>query len=162
MIENEQEMAQLTPEPPPEQSVAKITEIIEEGIVLDFGEKAYVCNRAIKFAVGDRVKVIKDSGTYIVAFPLGAPITELHADSATYAETAGSAETAETAKTAASATSANTAASADNAETADHADVAARVQAPNETAAIEFRVLSNELYFRIYGYANWIKLQKAT
>ncbi len=35
--------------------------------------KHYKCNAATQIRPGDLVKVIKDSGTYVVEYPLGAP-----------------------------------------------------------------------------------------
>lgn len=50
-----------------------------DGVALIFpGEtvasaKHYKCNAAAPIRVGDIVKVVKDSGTYVVEYPLGAP-----------------------------------------------------------------------------------------
>lgn len=60
-------------------ATAIVTEIAEDGLKLKFpgeetgGEKVYPCNAGCSFAVGDRVVVYPDSGTFIVMFPLGAP-----------------------------------------------------------------------------------------
>ena len=35
--------------------------------------KHYKCNTSITFSAGQRVKIIKDSGTYIVEYPVGNP-----------------------------------------------------------------------------------------
>src|SRR5699024_7089345 len=98
MIENEQQLAELIPAEPPEQTLATIVSIGTSGIVLDFGEKEYACNQGIKFVVGQRVLVEKRSGTYVVICPIGAPSTEVIADKAIYADSAGTAETATTAQ----------------------------------------------------------------
>ncbi len=58
----------------------------EKGVKLAFdGEKGaspkyYQCNAAVKFARGQRVKVDKHSGTFVVDYPLGLPAEEIEAD----------------------------------------------------------------------------------
>lgn len=60
-------------------SFATVEEVGPSGITLildgteESGGKSYPCNAALLFRPGDRVKVHKDSGTYVVEFPLGAP-----------------------------------------------------------------------------------------
>lgn len=60
-------------------SFATIDQIYEDGITLIFdGEetasaKHYKCNSFCIFAPGQRVRVIKDSGTYVVEYPVGNP-----------------------------------------------------------------------------------------
>ena len=60
-------------------SFATVEEVGASGITLildgteESGGKSYPCNAALLFRPGDRVKVHKDSGTYVVEFPLGAP-----------------------------------------------------------------------------------------
>ena len=62
-----------------EVELATIVGIGENGLVLQFDgeeekrEKNYRCNSGVKFAVGDRVKIHKTSGTYIVEYALGNP-----------------------------------------------------------------------------------------
>lgn len=62
---------------------AVIGAVNAEGVTLIFpgeeeaGEKNYKCNAAVKLKAGDRVKVIKDSGTYLVEYPVGAPNSAL-------------------------------------------------------------------------------------
>lgn len=54
-----------------------------DGVTLIFpgedeaGEKNYKCNAAVKLSAGDRVKIVKDSGTYLVEYPIGAPNSSL-------------------------------------------------------------------------------------
>lgn len=66
----------------PESSFATIADIKADGISLIFdgqdepSEKHYKCNCFAVFANGDRVKVFKDSGTYVVEYPLGNPRKE--------------------------------------------------------------------------------------
>lgn len=147
MIENEQQLAELIPAEPPEQTLAKIVSIGTSGIVLDFGEKEYACNQGIKFEVGQRVLVEKRSGTYVVICPIGAPSTEVIADKAIYADSAGTAQTATTAQ---SATTAQTADSATTAETAQTADVAESLRSATiSSQTIQLGIQSSKLYFRI-------------
>lgn len=106
MIENYQQQAAAMPEEPPDQSFATVAAVYADGISLKFdgsaapSAKHYKCNAAIKFEAGQRVRIIKDSGTYVVEYPVGVPLTKLHADTADSSKTA---ETATTAKTAATA-----------------------------------------------------------
>lgn len=61
---------------------ATVTQILDTGLKLRFdgatkaSQKVYKCNREVLFYVGDRVKVFKDGGTYIVEYPVGAPKKE--------------------------------------------------------------------------------------
>ena len=60
---------------------ATIGTVYEDGISLIFpgqtteSEKHYKCNTAIQFSAGQRVKVIQDSGTWVVEYPVGNPTT---------------------------------------------------------------------------------------
>ena len=60
-------------------SFATIDQIYDDGITLIFdgeetaSEKHYKCNSFCIFAPGQRVRVIKDSGTYVVEYPVGNP-----------------------------------------------------------------------------------------
>lgn len=62
-----------------EHQIATVATVEDDGLTLIFdGEnasdgKSYPCNASIAFAEGDRVKVEKDSGTYLVDFTIGAP-----------------------------------------------------------------------------------------
>ena len=64
---------------------AKVGEVFEDGVTLIFdaqqeegaSEKHYRCNAGIKIASGDRVKLLKDSGTYVVEYVVGAPNSDL-------------------------------------------------------------------------------------
>ena len=151
MIENEQQLAELIPAEPPEQTIATIASIGTSGIVLDFGEKEYSCNQGIKFSVGQRVLVEKRSGTYVVVCPIGAPITELVADKATYADSAGTAETATTATNATNAT---------NAENAEISEMAKSIRSPINSQKIQFNVSGGVLSYRV-GSSSWVALQNA-
>lgn len=58
---------------------ATIGAVYEDGVTLlfdgqtDASEKHYKVNTSIQFAAGQRVKVIKDSGTYVVEYIVGNP-----------------------------------------------------------------------------------------
>lgn len=75
---------------------AYITGVHDDGVTLRFDDgsesaKHYKCNASIVFKIGDRVRIIEDSGTYVVEYPVGSPRTSLDADTAVAAETAASA-----------------------------------------------------------------------
>ena len=148
ILETYQEQQAIVQPDPPGQSFATVGTVYEDGIALIFNGaeteslKHYKCNAAVRFAAGQRVRIIEDSGTYVVEYPVGAPAQSIYADSAAraayaseagYAESAGKAATATKADTAASAGSADTAKSAGTAETAKSAETAA--QAENAAAA---------------------------
>lgn len=148
ILETYQEQQAIVQPDPPGQSFATVGTVYEDGIALIFNGaeteslKHYKCNTAVRFTAGQRVRIIEDSGTYVVEYPVGAPAQSIYADSAAraayaseagYAESAGKAATATKADTAASAGSADTAKSAGTAETAKSAETAA--QAENAAAA---------------------------
>ena len=122
MIENYQEEKELEEEiqEPEDQHFATVAGVYSDGLTLKFdgaaaaSSKRYKCNTFFKFAAGDRVFIMKDSGTYVVICKIGAPATSINVDYATSANTANSATTANTAS---SATSANSASSATNVTT---------------------------------------------
>lgn len=94
---------------------ATVAGVYNDGLSLRFdgedtpSEKHYKCNSFAVFKVGDRVRIIEDSGTYVVEYPIGNPKKTFVADSAKTATTAGSASTASKADSATSASSATTA-----------------------------------------------------
>ena len=59
--------------------MATIAEIFEDGVTLIFDgqeeatDKHYKCNTSAKLAVGDRVMLASESGTYVVAYAVGNP-----------------------------------------------------------------------------------------
>lgn len=59
--------------------LATISAIYDDGIGLIFdgqtepSQKHYRCNTSAVFSVGQRVKLVKVSGTYVVEYPVGAP-----------------------------------------------------------------------------------------
>lgn len=111
-METYQDLAADEPNEVPEASFATISEIFEDGVTLLFDgldeptTKRYKVNAFVVFQPGDRVRVIKDSGTYVVEYPVGNPRTEFTADSAANADHA---------------TTADNATNADHATTADSA-----------------------------------------
>ena len=64
--------------------LATVAEVTNDGLRLQFDgsdaatEKVYKCNASCIFLVGDRVKVTKHSGTYLVDYVIGAPGEEGH------------------------------------------------------------------------------------
>lgn len=65
-------------------SFATIDQIYDDGITLIFdgeetaSEKHYKCNSFCIFAPEQRVRIIKDSGTYVVEYPVGNPNARCH------------------------------------------------------------------------------------
>ena len=124
IYQEEQEIQEKQPE---NASFATIAQVYEDGVTLLFGkedapsQKRYRVNSFAVFHAGDRVFLAKDSGTYVVLFPIGTPKASFRAG------TAAQADTANTAGTAAKANSAVYATNAANAEHADAADTAGRL-----------------------------------
>ena len=64
---------------PQDATFATIGAIYEDGVTLIFDgqeeptEKHYKVNTSVVFAAGDRVKICKDSGTYVVEYTVGSP-----------------------------------------------------------------------------------------
>lgn len=64
---------------------ATVTGVFEDGLTLRLDgeetatQKRYKCNKFCVFAVGDRVRIIKDSGTYVVEYPIGNPMKKVEA-----------------------------------------------------------------------------------
>lgn len=58
---------------------ATIGEVYEDGVSLIFdgeteaSQKHYLVNTSVSFAAGQRVKITKDCGTYVVEYPVGVP-----------------------------------------------------------------------------------------
>ena len=72
----------LLAEPAPaeiERHFATVGTVYEDGIALVFdgeseeSEKHYLCNTGVTFAAGDRVRILRESGTYIVEYVVGPP-----------------------------------------------------------------------------------------
>lgn len=100
MIETYQDLQALEIDEPAEASFATVASVYDDGLTLQFegqataSEKRYKCNTFCIFHPGDRVRVIKDSGTYVVEYPVGNPRTSFAADTAAHADRADSAEEA--------------------------------------------------------------------
>ena len=79
LLETYQQRAAENKAAPKDCSFATVGQVYADGIALIFdGEstasaKHYLCNTAVKFAAGQRVHLVKDSGTYIVEYPVGVP-----------------------------------------------------------------------------------------
>lgn len=60
---------------------ATVGAVYSDGISLIFDgqqqatSKHYKCNTSCRFSAGQRVRIIKDSGTYVVEYPVGWPAT---------------------------------------------------------------------------------------
>ncbi|MDD3193905.1 MAG: hypothetical protein PHE47_08725 [Oscillospiraceae bacterium] len=97
IYQEEQEIRESRPE---EACFATIAQVYEDGVTLLFADqntpsqKKYCCNSFAVFHAGDRVFLAKDSGTYVVLFPIGQPKAGFHADTATKATTATNAANA--------------------------------------------------------------------
>lgn len=85
--QRESEVAEHT-----ESGFATVGEIFADGITLIFdgqttaSEKHYKCNAFEVFAAGQRVKIAKDSGTYVVEYPVGEPRNSFSVDNAANAD----------------------------------------------------------------------------
>lgn len=81
MIETYQEEQELVTAEPENQNFATVGEIYDDGVSLIFDgetaptQKHYKVNSGVIFASGDRVRILKDSGTYVVEYPVGSPMT---------------------------------------------------------------------------------------
>jgi len=79
VIENYQDEQNVAAIEPESSNFATIGAVYEDGVSLIFdgtsspSEKHYKVNNSITFATGDRVKILKDSGTYVVEYVVGAP-----------------------------------------------------------------------------------------
>lgn len=131
---------------PQDATFATIDKIFDDGVTLIFDgqeaatEKHYKVNSFAIFKEQDRVRIIKDSGTYVVEYPVGAPKRTFHADTATTAD---------------SATKANT---ADNASNAKEADAAAcLIDGASDSKLVYLKIVSGVLYFSANG-TSWTEL----
>ena len=97
IYQEEQDIQEKQPE---NASFATISQVFEDGVTLRFGQedtpsqKRYRVNSFAVFHAGDRVCLAKDSGTYVVLFPVGKPKSSFRADTATQADTAATASRA--------------------------------------------------------------------
>ena len=69
-------------EEPEEIVLATVTAVGDDGVQIQIdgteeaGEKEYKVNSMQKFAVGDRVKIFKNSGTYLIEYKIGSPMAD--------------------------------------------------------------------------------------
>lgn len=73
----------IVPDEEPEEIVlATVTGVDSDGVQIqvdgteEAGEKKYKVNSMQKFAVGDRVKIFKNSGTYLIEYKIGNPMAD--------------------------------------------------------------------------------------
>lgn len=70
---------QTPKEQPPIYNFATVGNVYDDGLSLIFDgqenetEKHYKCNTSVFFKAGDRVKILQDSGTYVVEYVVGSP-----------------------------------------------------------------------------------------
>lgn len=140
----------------PEVNFAVIGTIYSDGVTLIFdGEddesvKHYKVNSFVVFAAGDRVRIVKDSGTYVVEYPVGNPKTSFTAEnSLKLGGKAASALSVNYATSSGSATSANSATSASSATSADKASGV--INQSNINNVLQFRCSSTTQMQVKYG-----------
>ena len=79
MIDGISEVLDTQGEQPIDARIATVGEVYEDGLSLIFDgqetatEKHYKCNTSVTFKAGDRVKVARISGSYVVEYVVGAP-----------------------------------------------------------------------------------------
>ena len=136
-----QEEQEIREKQPGNASFATIAQVYEDGVTLLFGsektpsQKRYQVNSFAVFHQGDRVFLTKDSGTYVVLFPVGAPKSSFRADTAVQADKAAVAATADRADAASHAASADDAAHADCADTATRLTTARSISLTGDVTA---------------------------
>lgn len=165
MIENYAEEVAALPDEPEEVHFATVGEVFEDGLSLIFpgsetpSKKRYKCCTIVKFEPGQRVHVMKDSGTYVVMYPIGEPSTG-SAASASSASSADSAARADRATLADRATQADRATSATSANTATTASTATGIKNTGTSYSdIQLRAAnSNKLEYRV-GSGTWYAVQ---
>ena len=146
ILQTYQEQQALVQKEPPGQSFATIGTVYEDGIALIFNGseteslKHYKCNACVRFEAGQRVRIVEDSGTYVVEYPVGSPAKSVYADTssrAAYATEAEHSKTSDKAQKAVTADTAYSAGSADTAGIAGSAEVAKTAQSTNAQKASE-------------------------
>ncbi len=167
----------------PEFNFATVGDVYDDGLSLIFdgsdtpSEKHYKCNASVKFTAGDRVKVLADSGTYVVEYVVGCPAQGgggVDADtlggktaselSVSHAETAGSAGSAAKASSSDTATNADNASKLNN-KTEANLSVASAAKATSvvnqympATSVIQFYGTGSTLRFRVGTSGTWTSL----
>lgn len=174
MIETYQEKESLAEPKPETQNFATIGEIYDDGVSLIFdgetdpSEKHYKTNAFVVFKKGDRVRIIADSGTYVVEYPVGNPKKIFDAD------TAQTAQTAQTAKKLANTTVFELSGDAtgsglfdgSNKCVIDTTGIRCGALINSYTSSPSYNIYfyaktSNQLYFRVGQSGNWYLLQNA-
>lgn len=133
---------------------ATIGDIFADGVTLIFDgqteatEKHYKCNSFEVFSAGQRVKIVKDSGTYVVEYPVGNPRTSFTVDTAATANNAlklnGKAEGSLAVQSAGS---------------ADRSNIVINQSYPAYTSYdIQFKTDSSGYFIRSGAYGTWKKI----
>ena len=162
-METYQDMTATDPQEAQDASFATIAAIYDDGVTLKFDgmdtptEKRYQTNAFVVFKVGDRVRIIKDSGTYVVEYPVGAPRKSFSADYATDAKTANKADNANYATSAGSANTASSATKATNATNAEYT-LYIRSNASSNGYPIRFMVNSNGYFVASSYNGTWKRI----
>jgi hypothetical protein len=92
VIETYQEQQALERVEPIDAAFATVGAVYADGVSLIFdgatepSQKHYKVNAFVVFKAGDRVRIIKDSGTYVVEYPVGNPKSSFAADTAASAD----------------------------------------------------------------------------
>lgn len=160
-LETYQDLMETDPNEVQDASFAKIAEIYDDGVTLIFDgmeeatQKRYQTNSFVVFKVGDRVRIIKDSGTYVVEYPVGAPRKSFDADYATKAGSANSATNANYATSAGSLTG-----TPSRATTADYA-LSVRSQGTTSGTAMAFLYQNGHYYVMRSGGGTWLRIDNA-
>lgn len=109
----ETQVENINAEEEPVHNFATVGAVYSDGVTLLFdgeespSEKHYKCNVGATIQAGDRVRILKDSGTYVIEYVVGAPNSRIKPANAVRADSAATATSATTAVSADSATRAN-------------------------------------------------------
>lgn len=156
-LETYQDLVETDPNEVQDASFAKISEIYDDGVTLIFDgmeeatQKRYQTNSFVVFKRGDRVRVIKDSGTYVVEYPVGAPRKSFDADYATKAGTASNANYASSAG--------SVSGSVQNATNSNYA-LMLRNQASSSGSPLALRYYNSHFYVA-YNGGTWYRIDNA-
>lgn len=169
-VQNYQEEQALEPVEPENAQIATIGEVLEEGVTLIFDgnekptKKLYKVNTSVRFHPGDRVKIFRDSKTYVVEYVIGNPAPEdagavelaKRAFTADNATTLGAEKRSEGQLRVAYAAEAGKAGSADTAGSADKAGSANEAVQAKKALAVYF----NDYLFQLRINNSWIQIQE--
>lgn len=157
-LETYQDLVATDPNEVQDASFAMISKIYDDGVTLIFDgmeeatQKRYQTNSFVVFKVGDRVRIIKDSGTYVVEYPVGTPRKSFDADYATKAETANNANYASSAGSVSGTVS--------RATTANYA-LSVRSQGTTSGTAMTFLYQNGHYYVTHSGGSAWYRIDNA-